>query len=400
MSYYNPNLPQNPQWAQQQQQQGIQNPAYSSHYMQAYMQGQAGYYQPPGPYAAPQLPYPTSSFPGPSSQPFSRPPPPTGQWYQHGNKRCTYKGCSFTGSHSSVETHMMDRHLIYPPGWEKRQKKQDWDADPSLKGKPIPIQGTNIILDDPEMLAKWMEERKKRFPTAGKVEDKKRKMDEAIARGQLTAEDMGMRSDKRRRTNESTPGGPSGANSTRGRGTGRGAHRGGDRGRGRGGAAAAVNPHLPVPLPAKPEATVGLPPRPPVSATTLSDDASNSSDSDGEPEVISSKKEVLSIAPPLEQAVVVPKPSEAPKEQAAPSQPRKRPPPQPKKAPRNPFAERPSLLRNLILPEMRVTLSNLSQAIRFLVDNDFLEGVELKPGQATEARIQVLDNQTTETHTT
>jgi hypothetical protein len=29
---------------------------------------------------------------------------------------------------------MMDRHLIYPPGWEKRKKGGDWDADPSLKG--------------------------------------------------------------------------------------------------------------------------------------------------------------------------------------------------------------------------------------------------------------------------
>jgi len=37
-----------------------------------------------------------------------------------------------------------------------------------------------------------------------------------------------------------------------------------------------------------------------------------------------------------------------------------------------------------LLPEIRVTVSNLSQAIRFLVDNDFLENVELKPGEANE----------------
>lgn len=29
-----------------------------------------------------------------------------------------------------------------------------------------------------------------------------------------------------------------------------------------------------------------------------------------------------------------------------------------------------------------MTVSNLSQAIRFLVDNDLLENVELKPGEA------------------
>lgn len=37
-----------------------------------------------------------------------------------------------------------------------------------------------------------------------------------------------------------------------------------------------------------------------------------------------------------------------------------------------------------------MTVSNLSQAIRFLVDNDFLENVELKPGEADERRIEVL----------
>jgi hypothetical protein len=43
-----------------------------------------------------------------------------------------------------------------------------------------------------------------------------------------------------------------------------------------------------------------------------------------------------------------------------------------------------------LLPEIRVTVSNLSQAIHFLVENDFLENVELKPGEANEKRIEVL----------
>jgi hypothetical protein len=37
-----------------------------------------------------------------------------------------------------------------------------------------------------------------------------------------------------------------------------------------------------------------------------------------------------------------------------------------------------------------MTISNLSQAIRFLVDNEFLENVELKPGEANEKMIEVI----------
>ena len=40
-----------------------------------------------------------------------------------------------------------------------------------------------------------------------------------------------------------------------------------------------------------------------------------------------------------------------------------------------------------------MTVSNLSQAIRFLVDNDFLDNVELKPGQANERMIEVISGQ-------
>jgi hypothetical protein len=40
-----------------------------------------------------------------------------------------------------------------------------------------------------------------------------------------------------------------------------------------------------------------------------------------------------------------------------------------------------------------MTVSNLSQAIHFLVENDFLENVELKPGEANEKRIEVVGEQ-------
>ncbi len=43
-----------------------------------------------------------------------------------------------------------------------------------------------------------------------------------------------------------------------------------------------------------------------------------------------------------------------------------------------------------------MTVSNLSQAIHFLVENDFLENVELKPGEANEKRIEVVGEQPTE----
>jgi hypothetical protein len=39
-----------------------------------------------------------------------------------------------------------------------------------------------------------------------------------------------------------------------------------------------------------------------------------------------------------------------------------------------------------------MTVSNLSQAVRFLVDNDFLEGVELNPGEGDEKMIEVISS--------
>lgn len=105
---------------------------YNSHYLQAYTQSQSLPQSPHlsgGPinsianYIAQGNAGQTRNFAAVSSS-----------WYQHGNHRCTHNGCAFTGSAKSVELHMMDRHLIYPPGWDQRKKRSDWDADPSLKG--------------------------------------------------------------------------------------------------------------------------------------------------------------------------------------------------------------------------------------------------------------------------
>lgn len=103
------------------------SPYYSSHYAHAYSQ------------IAPQLrPATTSSASSvwPTSA-TNKGKSPFGQlmstWYRPGNVRCSYPGCTFYGSLKSVEIHRMDRHLIYPPDWEK-SRKLDWDADLSLKG--------------------------------------------------------------------------------------------------------------------------------------------------------------------------------------------------------------------------------------------------------------------------
>ncbi|KAJ7169965.1 nuclear fragile X mental retardation-interacting protein 1-domain-containing protein [Mycena filopes] len=348
---------QQPPWPQQSY--------YSSHYAQAYMQHAL-----PAPPTRPQGYVPSSYNP---VLHHATPVPST--WHQPGASRCTYKDCTFRGSPQTLETHMMDRHLVFPPGWDKRKTKPDWDADPSLKGKSIPIQGTTVVLDSPEELDAWIAERKRRWPSAPRVEEKKRKMEEAVARGQLSLEDSGLGgARKRRRVDEGNgeQGRGRGRGNARARGRGRGVEggrgRGSDVGRGRGvdggwrgrGRGAAPQQSRPAPP---------------------SEDSSSSSDSDDDetpPEVVSSRSEA--IAPP---GPPTPPPAEIATR-------RPRAPLQPKPPIRNPFASRPTLLRNLLLPEIRITVSNLSQAIRFLVDNDFLQNVELKPGEGNKKLIEVL----------
>ncbi|KAH7911954.1 hypothetical protein BJ138DRAFT_1149494 [Hygrophoropsis aurantiaca] len=304
-----------------------------------------------------------------------------GSWYQPGNSRCSRPGCTFSGSFKSVEIHMMDRHLIYPLGWENR-KKDDWDADPSLKGKPIPIQGTGLFLNTLEAVDGWIAERKKRFPTAEKVEDKKRKLEEAIARGQLGPEDMGLPGRKKRKMENKSQG--EGGAAPRG-------HRNRSRARGKGGKpgqlGGGASSQDPKSMNAEVKEAAAI-----VSSTVtnIAIESTAGIDSEGDdeaPEVVSSKisgilhQEPHDIQDPTANKSSnnnVPKPVV------------KKPAQQPKVPTRNPFASRPKLLRNLLLPEIRITVSNLSQAIRFLVDNDFLRNVEAKPGEASEKRIEVV----------
>ncbi|KAI0094758.1 nuclear fragile X mental retardation-interacting protein 1-domain-containing protein [Irpex rosettiformis] len=362
------------QSTQQQWQYGM-----SSHYAQAYMQYN---------YALGSQSIPTPMLQASTSQSQLPNLPPSSRWYQPGNARCKKQGCSFIGSQKAVETHMMDRHLIYPPGWEHRKRKDDWDADPSLKGKPIPIQGCALKLDTPEAIQQWIAERRKRFPTASRIEEKQQKMQEASARGQLTFPEQRFPNKKRRLDNERlyVP--------VRG-----GKTRGLFRGRGRGGMHiqrihdSSYISHATTPkfITGSDSTAKQLPhetSHPSISDANSSDRALDSanklgseSDSDGPPEVASSK--VLADTIDMDAASEI----NAVSLKAV----RKPLPKQPRRLPQNSFASRPALLRNLLLPEIRMTVSNLSQAIRFLVDNNFLENVELKPGQSDQKLIQVLD---------
>ncbi|CDO73222.1 hypothetical protein BN946_scf185007.g277 [Trametes cinnabarina] len=276
--------------------------------------------------------------------------------------------------------------------------------------KPVFIQGTSIRLDTPEAIEAWLAERRKRFPTKENVEDKERKMREAVERGQIPFDDGSRR--KRKRADDG-PGDRSG--SQRG---GRGGHRGRGRGRGRGravdsgweGRKPAEQDTDPAGMPA-PSAVHVSGPTPPTEKKIVNDEAASTgeeggpdsdSDSDGAPEIITSKAPLGAPQPSEDNAMEVEevleevatettnslRPTEAAKQ--PPEAVKKPRPRQPRRPLYNPFAQRPSLLRNLLLPEIRMTVSNLSQAIHFLVDNDFLDNVELKPGQANERMIEVL----------
>jgi hypothetical protein len=343
---------------------------------------------------------------------------------------------------------------------------------PGSTRKPIPILGTNVRLDTPEEIAAWIAERKRRWPTEARVTEKKRKLEQAMANGELHPDHLALMGGKRfrpmssdadvTRTRRGRGGPPFGFGGSRGRGRGRG--RGAynrNRVHERSAARDDIASSAPTPPSSRSPAVKDIElPRPPnVPSAPLARDAdadaashqcsddndgddSGDDDDDAAPEVMSTKRPPGIVAygsssdAELEKphavndqpgptipsssrggpdAVSASQQSSLPKAESA-NRPRRAPPPQPKKPPRNPFAARPSLLRNvsesiiatllvfphdcadgrarlfikLLLPEIRVTVSNLSQAIHFLVENDFLKNVELKPGEANEKRIEVL----------
>ncbi|KAF9015264.1 hypothetical protein BDQ17DRAFT_1340758 [Cyathus striatus] len=352
---------------------------YSSHYAQAYMQSYQATtsdgYTLSSTYNTSSLANTSNSCLNTRNVSVCQPSAVAGQsftsfsWYQPGNIRCGYTSCSFVGSAKSVEIHRMDRHLIYPSGWEKRKNRSEWDADPSLKGKKIPIQGTTIVLDSPEVLEAWISERRQRWPSSARVEEKKRKLQEAADRGQLSTEDISFHPAKRQKAANHGNSLPA-YHSQRSR----------------------YSTRQSAPLTTKyPASSINHHPKTKDEPLINTVDE-NGSDEDSVPEVLSSKvvSEAVVVHPTLTNwskraHPVVSKISSlsCSSRQVM-----------PKQQPRNPFSSRLTLLHNLLLPEIRVTISNLSQAIRFLVDNNFLDDIEITPGEADSKMIEVLKNQT------
>ncbi|KAH7344983.1 hypothetical protein B0J17DRAFT_624239 [Rhizoctonia solani] len=364
-----------------------------------------------------------------------------------GPVRCGHEGCLFAGTHKEVEVHKMDRHLIFPPGWQEKGKgkrKRDEDDNDYVDEEAqfrtsggVSILGTDVKLDSPEAMATWLEERKKRWPSAKRIAEKAQNRREALERGQILAEPS--------RIHRSGPDSSRGqvAQSQRGRGRGRGrgkptnhiqagasgahqehqhplnihgrAHH--TRGRGGRGSRIASNRGRVVGQ-HRPLVTESLLPNPKGSKTepntASGNESSTSAESTSESDSDSTSDDSGSDMDPLQDAVssktdprIDSSEIKSPEiNETAPVQPheeillantqsKKQPPRksvlQPPKPVYNPFNQRPSLLRNLLMPDIHATVSNLSQAIKFLVANDFLENVELKPGDAENVPIQPMD---------
>lgn len=199
-------------------------------------------------------------------------------------------------------------------------------------------------LDTPEAIEQWIAERKKRFPTAEKIAEKRKKLEEAAARGQLPLEEDRFARNKRRRLDTGLDATSRGRGSThnqrsRGRGRGRGRGQGRDVRASRDAPAdqtdsTTARENSDKMLHDQPGTTLE-PQALPVDTEDVNDDASLSSDSDAPPEVVSSK-----TAPKQTE--------EVPHLQGAEPKPLKKPQPrQPKRQAHNPFNSRPALLRNV-----------------------------------------------------
>ena len=312
--------------------------------------------------------------------------------------RCTWR----TSSSLSLTLHKSDRHLIYPSGGiealkridpmlieeekdRKRKARKGWNDDEETQMALLQV--LNVDLSTPDMMEKWISERKKRWPTR-----------EAVERKKIEDEWLGKSAPK----------------SAVGRRDERYTHR--DKRR-------------------RVEAQEESPPiRPPESGATDAQEAADDEDSDGPVEEVSSKPpEGIEIphdaAEPDETANpprFMPAPanlcefwakgrcrfgdkcrkahppefaSEQQQQQSASDpngfQQRSKPRPRPRLPPPNPF-EQPDLLRQLLAREIDQHVDATIQCIRFLSKNDWLTNVELQIGAAEQqkkrrGRIEELD---------
>jgi hypothetical protein len=240
--------------------------------------------------------------------------------------------------------------------------------------KKIPIQGTNVCLDTPEAIELWIAERKKRFPTQANIEEKKRKREEALARGQISVDDPGLLGLNKRRKMEMQ----NGSMNDRGCGRGRGIGRVRGRGRGRGNGSfrsnnkmmMGDNPENVTPINGdgeqKTKAMTSTSPTSETPSGTLPLASYSSSDSDsddGPPETVSSRLIAITetqdvhvnhsdISAAPQEAECIPETAKPPgisiDEQRGQTRPiQKSVTRQPKGPVNNPFAARPYLLRNV-----------------------------------------------------
>jgi Nuclear fragile X mental retardation-interacting protein 1 (NUFIP1) len=251
--------------------------------------------------------------------------------------------------------------------------------------------GTNVRLDTPEDVEAWIAERKRRWPSTARIAEKKRKLEEAIASGgaglQFHHPDRLMLARNKRprppfrdaevtRTNRGGGRGSFGGGRG-GRGRGRGAGGGRNRGHDEGPRAVTSTQTQPSPV----VTTTMTERRSCVSparddASHLDPDSGSDNDapqvlsakrppgieeykssSDAEPEQPLDRHLLTPTIPPLgapstagaSATAAAAQPPTVVKEQSAKYH-RRAPPPQPKKPPRNPFAARSSLLRNVSEP--------------------------------------------------
>ncbi|KAG0141567.1 hypothetical protein CROQUDRAFT_718114 [Cronartium quercuum f. sp. fusiforme G11] len=100
---------------------------------------------------------------GPCQQDF--PNFPALVMHRNGHQKCSESGCKYEGNPKSVEIHEEDRHLRFKPGKEPRNARPDGPANAT-------IQGLGYALNTEEEVAKWIAERRKRWPTAKVIAEK------------------------------------------------------------------------------------------------------------------------------------------------------------------------------------------------------------------------------------
>lgn len=116
----------------------------------------------PGYYAAP-------TYTAPTPTPAPAPTPPATAW-----RNCSHPGCNFTGPGETVATHEGDRHLIFPNGKpvERSEEEERYLASLAAGGIKPTIAGTGIALETEEDIAAWIAERKRKWPTRQRVEER------------------------------------------------------------------------------------------------------------------------------------------------------------------------------------------------------------------------------------